>query len=320
MLNRLKLLHHSHTAQLRPHEHTSYLPLGILLLVVGLSLAAYSVSAQSPPPQEGSIGLTGTVPEEPPEEAATITTPKNQERFDTTPVTVAGTCAGGTLVEVFKNDIFAGSVLCDDNDKFSMQIDLMFGKNVLVARVFNSLNQPGPDSNKVTVFYDALPPQSESLSQLEFRDAQLLLNTDAIYRGLFPEKEFYIPIEILGGSPPYAVNVQWGDATNRVVPRHDNTPFKVNHEYPKPGTYQITLQASDAVERAAFLTVAAIVNGQPAVPASSDSSGATPNQLLILWPLYTSLLAIVFSFWLGEQREKRILAKRGFTLGHPGQA
>ena len=64
----------------------------------------------------------------------------------------------------------------------------------------------------------------------------------------------------------------------------------------------------------AFLTVASIVNGQPDVAATARTGGATPNQLLLLWPLYTSSLAIVVSFWLGEQREKRVLSKRGMLL------
>jgi hypothetical protein len=29
----------------------------------------------------------------------------------------------------------------------------------------------------------------------------------------------------------------------------------------------------------------------------------------VLWPLYTSAVAIMVSFWLGERREKRIIGK-----------
>lgn len=259
------------------------------------------------------MGLTGIVPGPPPDDPATIGTPKNGQRFDKSPITVSGTCPQHTLVEVFKNNIFAGSTFCSDNGTYSIEIDLLFGKNVLVARVYDALNQQGPDSNKVTVYYDALPAQSGPLSSLDFDGAQLLLNTDAVYRGIFPQKEFNVPIEVLGGTPPYAINVQWGDSSNRVVPRHDNTPFKVDHEYSRPGTYQIALQASDAVGRVAFLSVAAIVNGQPEVAAVA-SAGPTPNQLLLLWPLYTALAAVVFSFWLGEQREKRLLTQHGLLL------
>lgn len=316
MLNRMKLSHHDHSGRLRPHEHTSYLPLGILLLIVGLVLLAFTASAASPGPQPSSIGISGTMPGKPPTTAAVITSPSNQQRFSTTPVTVAGTCPKNTLVELFKNDIFAGSTPCTDTGTFSLDIDLLIGENTLIARVYDNLNQPGPDSNAVTVFYDALPPQAGPTSSFDFGGEQLLLNTDAVFRGVFPEKELSIPIDILGGTPPYAVNIQWGDSNNKMVPRNDNAPFKVGHTYLKPGTYQISIQATDAAGRVAFLTVASIVNGQPnvAAPVAATSGSSSFAQLLVLWPLYTSAIAVVISFWLGERREKHILSKRGLLL------
>lgn len=316
MLNWLKLSHHYHTGKLRPHEHTSYLFLGIFLVIVGWPLLAYTTSALSPPPQAGSIGLTGTVPGKAPTVAATIKSPANEQRFGTSPITVSGTCPANTLVEVFKNDIFAGSTPCSDSGIYSVEIDLLIGPNTLVARVYDALNQPGPDSNTVTVMYDALPSQAGALAPLDFGGAQLLLNTDAVFRGIFPDKELTIPVDILGGTPPYAVNVQWGDTTNKVVPRNNNAPFKVAHTYRKPGTYQITLQASDASGRVAFLTVASIVNGQPAstVAAVASSDTGVISKLLVLWPLYAGSLATVMSFWIGERREKYLLKKRGLLL------
>lgn len=306
----LKLSHRSHSGRLRPHEHTSYLPLGILLLVVGMTLAVCTVSAASPGPEAGSIGLTGAMPGKPPTQGATIDSPTTGQRFSETPVTVSGTCPKGTLVELFKNDIFAGSVPCNENGTYSIDIDLLIGSNALVARVYDDLNQPGPDSNVVTVFYDALPFQASPISSLDFGAMPLILNTDAVFRGIFPNKEFTIPITVIGGTPPYAVNVQWGDTSNKVVPRNDNQTFRVEHTYKKAGVFQITLQATDSQGRVAFLTVAAIVNGQPTViPAATDKSPA--NKLLALWPLFVSLVAIVFGFWLGEQREKRLLTARG---------
>jgi hypothetical protein len=315
MLGASKFLHHDHSGRLRPHEHTSYVWLGVLLLVVGFALAAYSlsVSAAPPPPEASSVGLTGQVPGEPPAEAAVILTPKDGQHFDTSPIIVTGTCPKTTLVEVFKNDIFTGSTFCTDTNTFSIEVDLLYGKNVLLVRVYDALNQAGPDSKPVTVFYDALPPQAGPITSLDLGSAQLILNTDAVYRGLFPEKQFNMPVDILGGSPPYALNVQWGDTNNKVVSRPNNASFAVDHTYRKPGTYQISLQASDTEGRVAFLTVAALVNGQPSPAATSTPSQGT-NQLLLLWPIYTSAIAVVFSFWLGERREKHVLSKHGLLM------
>jgi hypothetical protein len=314
MLAWLKLSHHAHSGKLRSHEHTSYLPLGVLLVFVGFALTAYTAVASSPPPEPGSIGLSGTVPAKPPTIAAAITAPANGAHFSASPVTFSGSCPKNTLIEIFKNDIFAGSTPCSDAGRFTIDIDLLIGKNTVTAKVYDSLNQPGPDSNSVIVYYDALPPQAGPTTLLDFGGSQLLLNTDAVFRGTFPEHELSIPIDILGGVPPYAINVQWGDTNNKIIPRNDNATFNATHIYTRPGTYQISIQASDAGGRVAFLTVASIVNGQPSITATTSDLPAQSNKLLVLWPLYTSTVAVVISFWLGERREKQLLSKRGLLL------
>ena len=312
-----------HTGKVRAHHHTTYLPLALILLVVGFVLLNITATAADltwtrPGPAAGSIGMTGIVPGKPPTSAAIITSPTNGQRFTSTPVLVKGTCPENTLIELFKNDIFAGSTPCDTTGAFSLEIDLLIGQNVLIAKVFDALNQSGPDSNAVTVFYDAFGSQAGPLSSLNFGGSQLLINTDAVFRGTFPGQEMTMPIDILGGRAPYAVNIQWGDAKNSVVARNDNATFRASHVYEKAGTYQIALQATDADGRVAFLTVAAIVNGQPEVQAVAGStSKKTPlSSLLVLWPLYLGTFAVVISFWAGEWREKHILERQGKLAPH----
>lgn len=308
MHNRLKLSHHRHTGRLRPHEYTSYAPLGVLLLIVGLALTIRTVSALIPPPASGSIGLSGTVPGKPPSVAATINTPSNQQHFTSVPITVAGSCPAQTIVEIYKNSIFAGSIACSNTGSYSLNdVDLLIGTNILTAKDYNALNEAGPISNQVTVYYDVASPQAAGITNVNLSGSQLLLNTNAVYRGTFPGQQLNVPVDIAGGNPPYAVNAEWGDATNNVVSRSNNTTFNVSHTYSKPGTYAISLQASDAQKQEAFLTIAAIVNGQAAVSASITPSNAAKNQALVLWPLYASVATAVISFWLGERREKHIL-------------
>jgi hypothetical protein len=137
------------------------------------------------------------------------------------------------------------------------------------------------------------------------------LETNAVYRGTFPGQILNIPISIVGGIAPFAINVKWGDSTNEVIPRSDNSTFNASHIYQKPGTYAINLQASDSQQQVAFLTVAAIVNGQPGVITANNiayTQKPPENELLVLWPLYAIVATLVVSFWIGEQREKRILS------------
>ncbi len=316
MANWLKISPHYHSGQLRPHEHTSYLPLAILLAIVSFPLLYFTAEAATPytGPEAGSIGISGIVPAPPPTTAATITSPKDGQHFIISPVTFSGTCPKNTLVEMYKNDIFGGSSSCTDQGTFSIDVDLLYGENKMIARVYDALNQPGPDSNTVTVYYDVLPPQLGPLSSLDFGGAQLLLNTDAAFRGVFPGKEMSFPLDIIGGTPPYAVNIQWGDANNKVVSRNDNVTFRTPHTYQKAGIFQISIQATDSQGRAAFMTVAAIVNGQPDTVTTTSATTSTTNKLLLLWPLYTAAVAVLLSFWLGERREKAVLAKHGLIV------
>lgn len=316
MLKKLKLLRHKHSGKLRKHKHTSYIPLLVILLIVGLALFATTAYAKTPydGPESSSVSLTGVVEGKPPTEAAVIQSPTDNQHFSSTPITISGTCPDNTLVEIFKNDIFAGSTVCTTDKKFSLDIDLMYGQNLLVAKVYDALNQVGPDSNKIIIFYDVLPLQSAPLTSIGLEGSQLVLNTDAAVRGVFPDQELSIPIDIIGGTAPYAVNIMWGDSNNSVISRNDNNTFNATHTYSKAGTYQISIQASDANGRVAFITLAAIVNGQPSVASASTTSTSTTNKLLILWPLYLCTIVAVISFFVGEKREKQVLNKRGLLV------
>jgi hypothetical protein len=306
----LKLSHHQHSGRMRPHEHTSYLPLAFLVFGVGVMLSALSITTYvqaSPGPEAGSIGLSGTMPAAPPKTGAVINSPTNGQHFTISPITVSGTCPAETLVEIFKNDIFAGSTPCEKNGTFSVQIDLLYGQNILTAQVYDVLNQAGPVSKTVTVFYDTPLPQGAPSTYLNFSGSQLLLETDAIYRGIFPNQNLNVPISIIGGTPPFAVNAQWGDNSNEIIPRGDNSTFNATHAYKRPGIYKITLQGVDSKKLVAFLSVAAIVNGQPASFVSSSTPPKSFNKLLLLLPLLAIAASLVFSFWMGERREKKLL-------------
>lgn len=320
MLRHLKLLHHKHTGAHHAHEHTSYVALMLLLTIVGASLTTFTSTAfLSPGPELRTIGLRGTVPGTPPTSSATITSPSSGKRFTESPVTISGVCTEELLVEIFKNKIFAGSTICSSDGRFSLDVDLLIGKNSLTAHVFDALNQEGPTSDPVIVYYDAQVRLAEQFSPLSFGGEQLVLNTDAVFRGTFPNETLSVPINIIGGRAPYAINVQWGDASNKVVSRPSNEDFRISHVYTKPGVFNLGIQATDADGRVAFLTVAAIINGQPFPASGETDSAATADpslvqRLLILWPFYIAAVMLVISFWLGEQRIKHLVAKHKLII------
>jgi len=308
----LNISHHRHTGRRLPRQHTSYASLAFMLMLTGILLAGTSVSsfAASTPPAAGSVGLSGKMPATAPKTAPTITSPVSGLTVSSTPITVSGICATDTIVEVFKNDIFAGASNCGADKTFAILTDLLFGSNNLIARAYDALDQASPDSNAVSVFYNGQLPGISSIDGSNTLGQQLVLHTSAVFRGIEPNQQLAIPLDIIGGTAPFSLSFNWGDGGQDLVTRSDNVSFSTYHAYKRPGTFQVTIKASDIRGQSAMLTTIVIVNGPSQVMAST-TNGAAPtgidSKLLILWPLYLLAIVAVISYWLGEKREKHYL-------------
>jgi hypothetical protein len=120
-----------------------------LLMVVGVQAA----TLKNPNDGGSGIGIQGKKTQPPPTQGATISLPPSGTAFTTLPITVTGICPQDLLVKLYKNGVFTGSQQCE-NGSFSIQTDLFNGQNDFVARVYDGLDQPGPDSNTVTYIYN----------------------------------------------------------------------------------------------------------------------------------------------------------------------
>ena len=317
-----KILRHAHSGRLAPHAHTSYASLAFLLMVSGIVLMLVSQTglAVSPPPQVGTVGLKGVVPGQAPQSAATILVPTNGTHYTDIPITVSGTCPKDTIVEIFENNIFAGSNYCRDDSTFTIQIALLDGPNTLVAKVFDALDQAGPDSNSVSVVYD--PKVSVPLFTISAPNAvptnytQLLLKVNPVYRGSFATQSVDVVVEVIGGLPPFALIVDWGDGKTDLLSRPDNNNFTASHVFSRPGVYQVIIKGTDAHSATAYLQTTVIVNGQSDLAAGTAASSGTKSNstvanIWLAWPMWILLLLVVLSFWLGERHEKSVLRRRG---------
>ena len=156
--------HWAHSWRLTHHRNTSYALLLWLILAVGVLLAGITWSVQAADPidvnesgEANSYTVTAAVPAPRPTRPAIITSPGNGQTFSTNPITVEGTCQATTLVKIYKNGILAGAVVCGANGRFSLQIDLVIGRNDLTARSYNVTDQEGPESPVVTVTLNQPP-------------------------------------------------------------------------------------------------------------------------------------------------------------------
>jgi hypothetical protein len=277
----------------------------ILVLQGGLPGVVGAVDT-SQNPQSGSVGLEGSISTAPPSKAGTIATPRDGAVFTSIPITVAGLCTTGNLVKIFDNNVFVGSTLCVSNS-YSLKIDLFSGGNQLVARVYDALDQAGPDSNSVNVtFNDA-----------QFAQFASRVSLTSIYarRGAFPGDELTWPLALSGGTGPYAVSVDWGDGSAPALQSQSVAgSFDAKHTYSNAGVYTVTVRATDKNGVAAFLQLVAVANGAT----QHDSTGSaakkgnttTGGAAKVLWlPTAFTVGLLPVIFWLGRRHELYVLRK-----------
>lgn len=278
--------------------------------ILGIGLAVSSVSGvhalgSSNPTQTGSSGLQGTISSPPPKQAATISLPVNGQVFTQTPITVSGSCPKGLLVKLFSNNIFVGSVVCDSGS-YSLQIDLFSGQNDLVARVYDSLDQAGPDSNKVSVTFQD--------GQFAAFGQRISLTSNYARMGANPGEKLSWPIILSGGSGPYAISVDWGDSS---APLLQSASFagslNIDHVYKSAGVYRVVVRATDANGQAAFLQLVGVGTGKVTQSGNLAGGGGTTTltrRVFVWWPFAVFLPIILTTFWLGKRYELQAIHRQ----------
>jgi hypothetical protein len=273
-------------------------------LAAGVLFPGGARAAGAFPPQtsSGSIGIQGTISSAPPTRGATIATPSNGAVFTTVPITVTGLCPTGLLVKLFANNIFVGSVFCATGS-YSLQVSLFSGRDDLVARVYDALDQAGPDSNTVTVtFNDAL--------FAEF-GTQVTLSSAYAERGTPPGQELDWPIQLSGGTGPYALSIDWGDGSpTDLLSEATSGDITIKHVYKTAGIYKIIVKATDKNGDTAFLQLV----GQATGATQNNSKGGSGNALVkievLWWPALLMVPLIVAAFWVGRRHELFTLRKQ----------
>lgn len=273
-----------------------------LTLAVGLVGEARAASPFPPEQASGSIGLQGTISTAAPTRGATIATPSNGAIFTSLPITVSGLCPSGLLVKIFANNVFVGSVVCQ-NGSYSIQVDLFSGQDDLVARVYDALDQAGPDSNTVTV---------------TFNDAQFLqfgthvtLTSDYAERGSPPGQQLTWPVILSGGTAPYAMSVDWGDGTaTDLLSEATQGTITLSHTYKTAGIYKVIVKATDKNGGEAFLQLVAVATGASQSNSKGGNGNAVIETKVLWWPAVAMVPLIFAAFWVGRRHELYTLRKQ----------
>lgn len=278
-----------------------------LLATVGLCLLALFVFARpagainalpTPDPKPGSYGLEAVKKQPAPTVGATITTPGSGSSFSNSPITVNGICPNDLLVQVYNNGVMVGAVMCQGGS-FSLQVSLFAGTNELTAIVYDSLEQAGPVSNSVTVTYN-------DTNFAAF--GQLVTLTSSYGRRSAPVgANLTWPLQLSGGSGPYAFSIDWGDGSKLELKSAALAGLvEIAHTYKKAGIYNVNITVTDVNGVSAFLQVIAVASGQ--VDATSTTGAKDAGQgvarTTILWiPAVIALILLLPTYWLGRRSQ-----------------
>jgi hypothetical protein len=218
------------------------------------------------------------------------------------PVKVGGLCTADLLVKLFKNGVFAGSAQCV-NGAYSLSIDLFNGKNDLVARVYDALDQAGPDSATISV----------SFVETGFNNSapRVIVTSDYAKRGANPGDELSWPLVLSGGTAPYAISVDWGDSSTGLISRPTPGAFDITHTYTSPGVYTIIVKVTDAAGQSSFLQLVGVANGALSQDNQKAAAGTTVVKTVVVWwPLAVAGVLVFVSFWLGGRFKLESLRKQ----------
>lgn len=272
-----------------------------LLLTIGIcfgSTAPVIAARSADPEQSGTTGIQGTIPSPPPKTAATIASPSSGRTFQSTPITISGLCTTGLLVKIFSNNVFAGAVECE-RGSYSLEVDLFSGENVLVARVYDSLDQAGPDSNSVNVTFQD--------SEFAAFGQRISLTSNFAKVGAPIGTQLTWPVILSGGTGPYAISIDWGDGTAYDLKSISFAgTMDLTHTYKTAGVYRVVVKATDKNGSTAFLQLVGVGSGevtQKNADGSSSGGGTIARQEYIWWPVLLITPFAFAAFWIGRRFE-----------------
>lgn len=285
--------------------HLKHLTLGLFclgLIIVCFSLNGFAYGLQNP--QSGSLGLEATIPSAPPSSAATIAVPSNGQSFSSIPITVSGICPSNLLIEIFDNKVFVGSTVCISGS-YSLKVDLFNGSNSLYAQDFDSLGQGGPLSNTVTVSFI-----SSSYTQ---PGSQVIVTSSYADLGVDPGQVLNWPINISGGTPPYAISTDWGDGQPPTLQSSSTSgAVTLKHIYSTSGTYSVTITVTDNNGSTGFLQLIAIANGKVSTSSTKNNTSirSAPSTTTPWWVFVILLSALLPAFWLGKHHGQSVTQRK----------
>lgn len=334
------VVHRSQTGHVLPKRTTSYALLAMIVLCVGVLMLGWTRVVTA---AEANYQVYASVPGPAPSVAATIDSPQGGSHYASTPITVSGSCPVNTYISLLRNNFDSGVALCSATGQYSITTDLFSGINQLIARVYSFTGRAGPDSNMVAIDYvpqatsgyaantSTLPYSPVSPSTSAGIPEPLLLKSKFAFLGYYIDQPVSWQVRIEGGTPPYAVDAQWGDDSHQLYSLSSAGDLSLSHSYQKTGgyhgSYTVVISSTDAAGHQTMLQLLAIVSNPPGTLAPGRTNPVASGGIIengselgriigYAWSGYGVVILMLISFWLGERREFDHLKPRLKRIKH----
>jgi hypothetical protein len=259
----------------------------------------------------------GPVPTSIPE----ILSPLDGAVLTSLPVPVTGTCEAGPgyFIKLFRNGVFAGSGICQNNATFSIDVQLFPGNNTLIAHSANGANIEGPESSSITVTYYPPAPAAITTPQTKAPGNAFYVSPEYFLLASNTGEEVSESFKFLGGTKPYRMTIIWGDGYSDTKENINADTVAFKHVYKSRANiredFTINVKANDAGNQFATMQLFAVMN-DPAIGAQIINKPVEPagvyrniilRNLRYAWPAYIVLLLMGLCFYIGERRGESIV-------------
>ncbi|HXH26352.1 MAG TPA: PKD domain-containing protein [Candidatus Acidoferrum sp.] len=275
---------------------------GAAVCVALLPIASHALTIT----HSGDMTVTALVPTPPPSTAPTIDSPVDNESFTVKNILISGSCVTNLVVRIFDNSQFVGSSVCASDGTYQLSADLSEGANELTAKQYDALNQPSPPSAPITVFFappasvPSFPPSGQvNVGQPQIATFELKIDYDYLLQSVFVGEPYYLPVHFIGGTPPYAVNIDWGDGQNGLFSRPNTDQFTTQHTYARAGAYTVKIKVSDSKGQQAYIQFVLIVNGAPALGVVQTPFGDIRTIISVPALILTIIILLLLGFIIG---------------------
>lgn len=246
---------------------------------------------------------------------------------------IFGTCqvvSPYSVVSIWRTSSLLGSVTCDSNGTFRLNINLSVGSNTLVAKTSNISNVYGPDSDPVNITYNlpAVQPTPQSNNPVSKSapspdlSPDLSISTTAPVEQINDSRQASIDVVVSGGKNPYKLVIVWGDGSSDTKDIKEEGTYKFTHTYQKDGIFTTFASVTDfrgVTKTYQFVLASHILNNKSNNKTPQNSNQPTSNnpgkvqnpfyKWLWLEIIILQIAVLLLGYWLGVVRHNHKISQ-----------